>query len=174
MAVDPRQEPAGRGLRRSDGVSLCATGGDQRGGQENALNGRRQGWTPRDARTRPWLVRPKVLTCSGRFGSGSAGWMISDTVEASFIRTSHPFVERPRSTMRIFSAANVYQSWSVPQHNLPRRRILDQRVQHHLDALHPLLDQLAQPLVLAKARQSEKSRSPAAPPLVAAVEVTWH
>jgi hypothetical protein len=39
---------------------------------------------------------------------------------------------------------------SIPQHNLPRRRVLDQRVQHHLDALHPLLDQLAQALVLAK------------------------
>src|SRR5262245_57831968 len=39
---------------------------------------------------------------------------------------------------------------SIPQHNLPRRRILDQRVQHHLDALHPLLHQFAQPLVLAK------------------------
>jgi hypothetical protein len=49
---------------------------------------------------------------------------------------------------------------SLPQHNLPRRRMLHQRVQHHLHALHPLLHQLAQPLRSCR----WDGRSPAALP----------
>ena len=36
----------------------------------------------------------------------------------------------------------------VSQHNLPRWRIYDHRVQHHLHALHPLLHQLSKRLIL--------------------------